>query len=122
MNKVIMNEELNKLFEIKNAQPEESTDSDVFNIIIHLVIRIIIPLFIFFLLYSIVDYSGNIGIAYIVFFISLFILFFIIVTLLIEASNLNKKNKIYLRNTNYVILAFYALPFILGLIIVAKNS
>lgn len=117
-----MNEELNKLFEIKNAQPEESTDSDVFNIIIHLVIRIIIPLFIFFLLYSIVDYSGNIGIAYIVFFISLFILFFIIVTLLIEASNLNKKNKIYLRNTNYVILAFYALPFILGLIIVAKNS
>jgi hypothetical protein len=117
-----MNEELNKLFEIKNTQPEENTDSYLFNIIVHSVIRIAIPLFVFFLLYSIVDYSGNIGIAYIVFFISLFILFLIIVALLIEASNLNKKNKIYLRNTNYVILAFYALPFILGLIIIGKSS
>lgn len=117
-----MNEELNKLFEIKNTQPEEDTDSDLFNIIVHFVIRIVIPLFVFFLLYSIVDYSGNIGIAYIVFFISLFILFLIIVALLIETSNLNKKNKIYLRNTNYVILAFYALPFILGLIIIGRNS
>lgn len=117
-----MNEELNKLFEIKNTQPEEDTDSNLFDIIVHIVIRIIIPLFIFFLLYSIVDYSGNIGIAYIAFFISLFILFLIMVKLLIEASNFNKKNKIYLRNTNYAIIAFYALPFILGLILIAKNS
>lgn len=117
-----MNEELNKLFEIKNTHLEEDTDSNLFDITVHLVMRVMIPFFIFFLLYSIVDYSGNIGIAYIVFFISLFILSLIIVTLLIEASNLNKKNKIYLRNTNYVILAFYTLPFILGLIIIARNS
>lgn len=117
-----MNEELNKLFEIKNTQSEESTDSDLFDITVHLLIRIIIPIFIFFLLYSLVEHSGNIGIAYLAFFFSLFILFLIIIALLIEASNLNKKNKIYLRNTNYVILALYILPFILGLIVIARNS
>jgi hypothetical protein len=117
-----MNEELNELFEIKNTQLEEGTDSDLFDIVIHLLIRTIIPFFIFFLLYSFVEHSNDIGIVFIAFFVSLFILFLIIVALLIEASNLNKKNKIYLRNTNYVLLAFYALPLlILGLIMIVNS-
>lgn len=117
-----MNEELNKLFEIKNTQLQEATDSNLFDTTVHLLIRIIIPFLVFFLLYSFVEHSNDIGIAFVAFFVSLFILFLIIVALLIEASNLNKKNKIHLTNINYILSIFYSLPFILILIITAINK
>lgn len=102
-----MNEELNKLFEIKDSNSKD-TDTNLFNVIRHLATRIIISIIILTILYLISEFT-NIGLQGIVnlIFLSTFILLIANMIIFIEASDFNKNQKKHLRNANYFLLILF---------------
>ncbi|MFB9078703.1 hypothetical protein ACFFWB_15030 [Flavobacterium procerum] len=68
-----MNQELNELFEIKKPN-SNNTDTKIFDVMIHIAARILIPSIIFFLLYLIGEFvkMGLEGLLILIFFFNFY--------------------------------------------------
>lgn len=109
-----MNQELNKLFEIRDIDNKYLiTKKD--NVITHLLYRLVIPFFVFYSFWHIIDkYCSLGGLEKMLLSTTIFsvLLFIINVLLFSETKTFHKHKKIRLRNINCILLMLFIPAFL----------